>query len=808
MKALLKCLVLAALCVSSYIDVQAQRASATWALDAEATAAARTEGNVMADSQAVSAAYVIRDYAGTDGSQRVYAAGSGQGYWPPEAAANPDRWAAFRLRARPGVTFTADSLVLYLGNSGGSDGVRASVSYSTDGFQSRVPLDSGLVLPSKALQRYAYALPVRLEGEQEVVVRVYPWLEGGHASGKYFNIMHVSVNGMTEGDVAAALPTVQTAPVTRVSTTTVITGGTVTSDGGAAVTARGVASNTTGTPTLADAFTHDGEGTGTFESRPSDLVPGTTYFVRAYATNSAGTAYGEAASFTTLDRLSPPEVVTGSVFDVLATRATVRANVGFDGGLAVTARGVVWNTTGAPTLADTRVDAGKGVGTFDVVVAGLQPEARYYVRAFAVNAEGVAYGRTTSFTTLAQALPLRISVAQDGSGDYATVQAAFDAVPARYTGPVTVFVKAGTYHEKVLLAEDRLNVTLVGEDRDRTVLTYDDYSGRVVGGTTLGTSTSYSVAIDADDFTARDITFQNTSQAAQAVALRVKGDRVAFYNTRMLGYQDTYYTWGGGRIYHRDCYIEGTTDFIFGRSIAVFDGCTLHSKRNSTITAASTEPGYRYGYVFRNATLTADDGIDDVELGRPWRPYARTVFLNSYLGPHVAPEGWREWSGTDNHTTAYYAEYDNEGPGYVPDRRVPWAHQLTEMDAAAYTLEQIFARDAATPAFAMDWRPAGAATAADDMGGAALPRDVHLHPSYPNPFNPSTIIRYDVPAATHVELSFHDVLGRRLGLLVDGPVAAGQHRVQLDGSGLASGLYFYTLRAGAFASTRAMLLVR
>lgn len=368
---------------------------------------------------------------------------------------------------------------------------------------------------------------------------------------------------------------------------------------------------------------------------------------------------------------------------------------------------------------------------------------------------------SVSFTTAAPAPAIAITVAKDGSGDHTSVQEAFDAVPENYPGPITVFVRNGVFHEKLLLDANKINVTLVGESRDSTILTYDDYSGRVVDGVTIGTSASYSVAIDADDFIARDITFQNISQQAQAVALRVRGDRMAFYNTRMLGYQDTYYTWGAGRVYHKDCYVEGTTDFIFGRSIAVFDDCTIHSKRNSTITAASTEPGFKFGYIFRNATLTADPGITRVELGRPWRPYGQTVFMNSELGAHINPDGWRMWEGNQNHLTAFYGEYDNSGPGYQPEKRVAWSHQVTAAEAAVYTLENIFAREAGAPAYAMDWMPADepASSGNGEFGEAEVPGSFELKQNDPNPYNPETTIGFQLPTSMHIQIVLFNVLG-------------------------------------------------
>jgi pectin methylesterase-like acyl-CoA thioesterase len=687
-----------------------EAASATWALDSTATTSVATSGGAAAEDETVSSLYVIRDYAGTDGSQRVYAAGSGLGYWPDETTQNLDRYAQFRVSPKAGLSLHVTTATLFVGNSGGSSDVKASIFYSTDDFATSTALEVGIAAPNSALQQQNYTLDVQIPDGGSFSLRVCPWLQGGRASGKYFNIKDVGVSGTTSGAAVVSLAKLVTMPVTRISTTTAQSGGTILADGGGPVTARGVCWNTAGTPTVGDSTTFDGTGTGGFTSTLTGLEADTTYYVRAYATNAAGTSYGSTRSFKTLAQLSPPVVTTAAVSTILTTTAVSGGTVSSDGGLDVTARGVCWNTTGSPTILDANSISGSGLGTYQSGIAGLMPQTQYFLRAYATNGVGTSYGAELSFTTAAPKPPITIAVAQDGSGDYATVQAAFDAVPSNYTGPITILVKPGTYKEKLLLESNQINVTLAGEDANTTILTYDDYSGRIApDGTTLGTSTSYSVAIDASDFAAHDITFENTSQAAQAVALRVNGDRVVFTDCRMIGYQDTYYTYGYGRIYNKNCYIEGTVDFIFGRSIAVFDHCIINSKRNSTITAASTEENYRFGYVLLNCTFMADAGITRVQLGRPWRPYAQTVVLYSYLGSHIDPAGWSEWSGNENHLTAYYAEYQNTGPGYVPASRVSWSHQLTEEEAAAYTVQNVFSKYSTDPPYAASWLPPEAA---------------------------------------------------------------------------------------------------
>ena len=146
----------------------------------------------------------------------------------------------------------------------------------------------------------------------------------------------------------------------------------------------------------------------------------------------------------------------------------------------------------------------------------------------------------------------------------------------------------------------------------------------------------------------------------------------------------------GTRIYFKDCYIEGTTDFIFGPSIAWFEGCTIHSLTNSFVTAAATPLEYEYGYVFNHCKLTAAEGVNKAFLGRPWRPYAATLFMNCEIGGHITPAGWQNWGKKENEKTARYAEYNNTGEGAKKEGRVPWAKQLTKKEAAKITPETVF----------------------------------------------------------------------------------------------------------------------
>ena len=287
----------------------------------------------------------------------------------------------------------------------------------------------------------------------------------------------------------------------------------------------------------------------------------------------------------------------------------------------------------------------------------------------------------------------KIIVVQDGSGNYKTVQQAFDAVPFNNKKPVTIFVKNGRYKEKLHLDSAKNFVTLVGEDKFNTILTYDDHTGKVSPkGDTINTRTSASFMMKANDFTAKNITFQNDAgyNAGQAVGLESDGDKASFYNCRIIGNQDILFTNNdNSRQYFQDCYIEGTTDFIFGSSTAWFEHCHIHSKKNSHVTAASTPQTHLFGYVFNDCVLTGDTTLHGVSLGRPWRPYSNVAYIHCYIGQQVKPEGWSNWNNTENYKTTRYAEYKNYGPGANISSRVSWSRQLTDEEIKKLTVKNV-----------------------------------------------------------------------------------------------------------------------
>jgi pectinesterase len=281
-----------------------------------------------------------------------------------------------------------------------------------------------------------------------------------------------------------------------------------------------------------------------------------------------------------------------------------------------------------------------------------------------------------------------LTVATDGSGDFTTVQEAIDAVPDFRKQRTTIFIKNGVYKEKLVLPASKNKVTFVGEDKFKTILTNDDFASKLNRfGEEMGTTGSSGFFVFGSDFTAHNITFENSAgPVGQAVAVRIDGDRVVFENCRFLGNQDTLYPHGdGSRQYYRECYIEGTVDFIFGWSTAVFDECEINCKDHGYVTAASTKEDREFGFVFIDCRITGNAHEDSFYLGRPWRPYAKTVFINCFLDKHIKPEGWHNWGSEDKEKTAFYAEFNSYGPGAGSKERVAWSQQLTDIEAEKYT---------------------------------------------------------------------------------------------------------------------------
>jgi len=283
-----------------------------------------------------------------------------------------------------------------------------------------------------------------------------------------------------------------------------------------------------------------------------------------------------------------------------------------------------------------------------------------------------------------------ITVAQDGTGDFTKIQDAVYACPAFPYEKVTIFVKNGIYNEKVRIPEWNTNVFLQGESKEKTIITFDDNFSKINLGRN-STFYTYTLLVEGDDFSASNLTVKNASgDRGQGIALSVTANRAKISNCNLLGNQDTLYLSGkDAKQYFKDCYIEGTTDFIFGGATALFENCAIHSIKSSYITAASTPQNTPFGFVFINCKLTAEPAATEVYLGRPWRFYAKTVFINCDMGKQIKPEGWENWSKPEAEKNSFYAEYNCKGEGFQPAKRVSWSHQLTKKDAAQYTIENI-----------------------------------------------------------------------------------------------------------------------
>ena len=296
-------------------------------------------------------------------------------------------------------------------------------------------------------------------------------------------------------------------------------------------------------------------------------------------------------------------------------------------------------------------------------------------------------------TFMAWAQTRFITVSKDGTGNFTTVQQAFDAVPPNNRKKVVIYIKKGIYKEKLHLDSTKNFVTLKGEDKHTTILTCDDHTGKTASdGSVINTMNSQTFYMKADDFSAENITFENNAgiTAGQAVAIRVLGDRARFINCRIIGFQDTLFASDEkSRQYYLNCYVEGSTDFIFGAATVLFERCQIHSKKNSHVTAASTPKENAFGYVFKKCMLTADTSIHKATLGRPWRPYASVTYMECIIGDHIIPQGWDNWKNPENEKTVRYAEYKNEGPGANTSARVSWSHQLSDKEAKKMTTGNI-----------------------------------------------------------------------------------------------------------------------
>ena len=294
----------------------------------------------------------------------------------------------------------------------------------------------------------------------------------------------------------------------------------------------------------------------------------------------------------------------------------------------------------------------------------------------------VIFATAIVFDVSAQAKPCKITVAADGNGDVKTVAEAIAKVPDGNKIRCTISIKPGTYDEQVRIPASKPYISFLGQAGEKTVLTFK-LSNREAG----STSAAYATYIGGHDFYAENITFENSFGAgSQAVAVLVEADRAVFKNCRFLGWQDTLYA-KNGRQYYKDSYIEGHVDYIFGQAAAVFENCHIHSKGDGYITApmrfAANEPS---GFVFVNSRLTSENTSKGIYLGRPWRDFGRSVFINTKMEAAIRPEGWHHWE-PHREKTAYFAEYGSTGAGASAGTRVSWARKLSDSDVKQFSVE-------------------------------------------------------------------------------------------------------------------------
>jgi pectin methylesterase-like acyl-CoA thioesterase len=429
--------------------------------------------------------------------------------------------------------------------------------------------------------------------------------------------------------------------------------------------------------------------------RQSDPV-----FMMASAGHTGEYVYGEEAAVFTISKKSNDTILSGK-------KASLKGNV--DKG------GTIWLEINGKVYKKDTIKAGKKFNYRFPVEPG-QNEVTLYLK----DSNGKTSRKAFHFVGLTS-YDMVVNAAYKGKdGDkvnkvptYRTVGAALEDVPEALAAPYVIFIKNGDYYEKLTVSDPFLS--LIGEDRDKTVLYYDHASGsKKEDGTDYGTSGSASITIDnsATGFTAENLTIANTfdyvnSQinGKQAVALLNNADRSILTNVAFKGYQDTLYANGksgvGARQYYYKCYIEGNVDFIFGRAQAVFEDCDIVSLLPGYITAASTEPAREYGYVFQNCRLYGTSGLADgsVYLGRPWGAGAAVAYINCYLDSHIKGAGYTNMSSNSFRSARYY-EYYSYGPGF---ELLETRQQLSESQAASYSKEQVFASDVEAGGYTLAW---------------------------------------------------------------------------------------------------------
>ncbi|XVF80705.1 hypothetical protein PTKIN_Ptkin15bG0096500 [Pterospermum kingtungense] len=311
--------------------------------------------------------------------------------------------------------------------------------------------------------------------------------------------------------------------------------------------------------------------------------------------------------------------------------------------------------------------------------------------------------------------PFDMIIAQDGSGDFTTITEGISSAPNFSSIRFKIKLSAGIYNENIVISKEKTNLMIIGEGMDRTIITgsrsYDD------GLKTFDTAT---LVIKGDGFVAWGITFQNTAgpEKQQAVALLTKASYLAFYKCSIIGFQDTLYAKRGYQFF-RECQIYGTVDFIFGDATVVFQSCNIYARnplarQSITVTAQGREESTgQGGFVIHNCKIRATSELIASEypvkiyLGRPWRDFARTVVMQSYLDSRIDPQGWLEFNNKSSNLDLYYAEYDNRGPGSSTYDRVKWKgfRVIDSVQAYQFTVREFIDGDMWIPATGVPYNP-------------------------------------------------------------------------------------------------------
>lgn len=737
---------------------------------------------------------------------------------------NPQVYIQFDVNPTNNGTLTISKIEGLVGASGTGNMYYQGFYSLNEDFSEAVQFQTATKLPNNgsSIMSYNFPSPLIISSNQKLYVRFYPYLIAA-ATNKQFGLRNIKISGTMEGSVATPA-IVSTSSVVSISTTSAISGGNISSNGGGEITSSGVVWSTIENPTILNNKTNENVKSGSFTSNLSDLTPATTYYLRAYATNKAGTSYGNQIVFKTLETISRPTITTTSQSQVTNKSFVVSGNVTDWGGSEVFDRGIVYSKTTDPSIDNAiKVSTGSGLGAFSSYVHGVESSTTYYVKTFAINSAGISYGEQITVSTKATQSDVIKTIAKDGSGDYLTVQAAFDAVPDNYTGRWILHIKPGTYIERPTLLANKINVYLIGDDANTTIITNNISAGTINPDTGLayGTSMSQTMAILANDFTASKITIENTfvnsfentqiNPATQAVALKTQGDRQAFYNCRILGYQDTYLGNSIGRAYFKNSYIEGNVDFIFGRQTVVFDQSTTYINRNnSVIVAPSTEASTKFGFVFLDCKLkvpptgTIDFNgtiINNFHFGRAWQNNPKAAFIRCETPEMLNSDGWT--TPINGTLPVTFVEYGNTGLGSTPEKlalRGNGGVVLSSEESSIYTISNVFKKET-DPSFVFDWLPESEINIDfEPLKTTDILKDKKVL-TYPNPFSNLLTIVYDLKSDSDVSIAFFDSTGKMIFKDNRLNQKTGRNEWPINTTNFKTGIYFYVIKSNSMQSS-------